>query len=284
MQNQKVIRLIIQLIVRRIIQVIDSKFFKVVIVFCLACYVALWISDEKPKTLKEALIALFNNADPIAISSAAFVFILEIPDRKKRDHYEAWQVVNSAIGQTASGGRIQALEDLCTDGVDLEGLAAPGADLSGIDLRFGRLCRASFQETQLDGANLSGANLRRADLREVDFCDAKLYGADLYGADLSGADLSGADLSHTKLRKVNFYDANFEGADLSNANLSHANLERAGLHEANLSNTQWSPDTKWPDKEEVAQARNIPEKLKQELGINTPAEPKEKDPNIPLKT
>ena len=101
---------------------------------------------------------LFDNAEPIAIAAAAAVFILEIPDRRKAEQYEAWQVINSAMGQTGSGGRIQALEDLNNDGVDLEGVAVPRADLSEIDLSYGHLTRANFKKARLDHANLEGAS------------------------------------------------------------------------------------------------------------------------------
>ena len=194
---------------RRISRIMGSKFFKVAIVVLCTSTIAFWLSEEKPKTLKDAVAILFSNAEPIAISSAAFVFILEIPDRKKRDHYEAWQVVNSAIGQTGSGGRIQALEDLCADGVDLEGLAAPNADLSGIDLRDGKLNRANLEKTELDKANLKGAYLVEANLEGANLKGAILKGAYLIGANLEGANLEGANLQGANLKGAHLKGANF---------------------------------------------------------------------------
>ncbi len=61
-------------------------------------------------------------------------------------------------------------------------------------------------------------------------------------------------------------------------------LGPANLQGASLKDIQWSPKTVWPDKDEVAKALNIPEKLKQELGISSPAEPESTAPDTPPET
>jgi hypothetical protein len=55
---------------------------------------------------------------------------MEAPDRKKRKHYEAWQVIDNAAAATVptSYARVNALQDLNNDGVTLQGLDVPGAD------------------------------------------------------------------------------------------------------------------------------------------------------------
>ncbi|NER78442.1 MAG: pentapeptide repeat-containing protein [Leptolyngbya sp. SIO1D8] len=131
-------------------RILGSKFFRTSAVVTIACSIAIWISDENPTTSKEWAKVLFDNAEPIAIASA------------------------SALGQTGSGGRIQALEDLNKDGVDLEGVATPQADLSGIHLDYGKLSCANLEKTQLDQANLSSANLSGANLHEAKLCQTKL--------------------------------------------------------------------------------------------------------------
>jgi len=148
--------------------------------------VAVWVSDSNPRTPKAWVKVLFDNAEPIAIAAAAAVFLLESPDRRKAEQYEAWQVINSAMGQTGSGGRIQALEDLNKDGVDLAGVAVPRADLSGIDLSYGNLIRTNFKKAKLNSANPQGAYLVYANLQEAELLCADLHGANLHGADLHG--------------------------------------------------------------------------------------------------
>jgi uncharacterized protein YjbI with pentapeptide repeats len=185
---------------------------------------------------------IFDNLESIALGTAGIIFLLEINDRQKRDHYEAWQVINSAMGQPGNGGRTQALEDLNKDGVVLEGVDVSKADLSGINLRGANLVRANFIETQLDEANLAGANLdyalleytklMKANLAETDLACANLKGAQLSGANLTGAILFGANLAGANLSRVNL-----EKADLSEANLAGANLLGTNLRDAILIDT-----------------------------------------------
>jgi hypothetical protein len=104
----------------------DSKVLRGIFVTVLISTVIIWVKKEPNARLPEVFI---DNLETIAIASAGVIFILEIPDRLKRDQYEAWQVINSALEQTGSGGRIQALEDLNKGGVSLEGLSASGAYL-----------------------------------------------------------------------------------------------------------------------------------------------------------
>lgn len=200
-------------------------------------------------------VIIFDNLESIALGSAGLIFLLESQDRRKRDHYEAWRVINSAQGQTGSGGRIQALQDLNSDGVDLEGVSAPKADLSGIQLPNSNLCRANFSRAQLDGANFqeanlqfsqflkanllginfSAANLSDSDLRYTDLtCESNLERAILERADLSNAALWGAKLSEANLSEAIMKEADFLQANLEKANLEFACLEKASLLRANL--------------------------------------------------
>ena len=177
---------------------------------------------------------LFEDAESIAIASASVIFFLEIPDRKKREQYEAWQVINSAHEQTGNGGRIQALEDLNKGKVDLEGVAAPRAELSRIRLANGRLNRARLNEAQLDRAQFSYAklgyaDLSRANLESADLLEASLYGANLSGAILLNANLRGACLSYANLRSAKLGGVRLQGAKLNHSNLSNANFCQLSL-------------------------------------------------------
>lgn len=249
------------------------------------------------------LSVAFESAETIAILSAIVLYLKEAPDRKDKKHYEAWQVVEQAEERETSYSRYKALQDLNNDNVSLEGLDAPGADLCYILLPDANLTEADLSHSDLSGADLSGADLIKAELEEatleaIDLQDAHLNTAnlhkailiranlentDLEEANLQWADLQGANLSHANLERANLcgahlvkaklIGANLEGANLQGANISGssldgANLEGVNLENVDLSNIRWSfQTTRWPAKDEVARARNIPEKLKARLGM-----------------
>jgi uncharacterized protein YjbI with pentapeptide repeats len=122
-----------------------------------------------------------------------------------------------------------------------------GADLSGAELRF-----ANLQGADLRFADLSGAELRFANLQGAYLRSAKLQGAYLNEAFLQGADLT---------------FANLQGAKLQGAKLQGAYLQGAYLQGADLRDIEWDSKTVSPGKRSFANAKNIPEELKKELGI-----------------
>jgi uncharacterized protein YjbI with pentapeptide repeats len=146
------------------------------------------------------------------------------------------------------------------------------ADLSYADLSRAKLINADLSRAKLIGAKLIGADLIGAKLIGADLRGAVLRGTDLWEADLSGADLSGVDLSGVDLSGADLSGADLSGADLSGANLSGADLSGANLSTANLNDVKWDKETKWPDSTEGVMAQNIPEELKQQLGITGKAE------------
>ncbi|MBD2253753.1 pentapeptide repeat-containing protein [Nostoc parmelioides] len=158
-------------------------------------------------------------------------------------------------------------------GADLSGAYLRGADLSGADLRGAYLSGAVLR-----GADLSDADLRGADLSDADLSGAYLSGADLRGADLSDADLSGADLrgavlSGAVLSGAVLSGAVLRGADLSGAYLSGAYLRGADLSGAVLSgeiwgDVKWDENTNWENVRGLDKAMDIPEALKQQLGLS----------------
>ena len=178
---------------------ISKRLIQNIYVVCLITIIGAGLNREPGKSIFKTT---FNNAESIALVSAGIIFLLETGDRQKRNQYEAWQVINSAQSQTGSGGRIQALEDLLRDGVDLEGVSASGADLSGINLESGQLSRANLARAHLDGANLKGANLE----------GARLTFANLEGANLREANLEGAELGEANLQNADLKGANLEGS------------------------------------------------------------------------
>ena len=137
-----------------------------------------------------------------------------------------------------------------------------GADLIGADL----------SSAYLRGAYLSGAYLIGADLIGADLIGADLSGAYLIGAYLIGADLSSAYLIGTCLIGADLIGACLIGADLSHAHLSGADLSGADLSGADLGNKsfgdiRWDENTKWEGVSGLETARNVPEALKKQLGL-----------------
>jgi uncharacterized protein YjbI with pentapeptide repeats len=185
-------------------------------------------------------------------------------------------------------------------GADLNNADLRGTNLIGANLRGADLSSASLSGADLSSANLIGASLSRADLRDADLSGAYLRGASLQSATLSrayliGASLSGASLSQADLEQVDLSGANLHGADLSDVNLSGADLSGADLIGADLSgavlcgaslknaslanligadlsdqitgDVKWSERTQWQDVRGLESAVNVPEALKQQLGL-----------------
>ena len=159
----------------------------------------------------------------------------------------------------------------------LQGAKLRWADLQGANLQEAKLQGAKLQEADLIGAKLQGANLQGAKLQEADLQEAdlqwanlqwaNLQWANLQWANLQGAKLQEADLRWADLQGANLKGANLIGADLKGADLKGADLIRADLKGADLKDIKRNPKTIWPDKSAFTDAKNIPEKLKKELGI-----------------
>src|SRR5450432_3815772 len=65
---------------------------------------------------------------------AVIFYFSESGDRLKQKHYQAWQVINTAQGKGGNGGRVEALEELNSDGVSLIGVDVSGAFLQDLHL------------------------------------------------------------------------------------------------------------------------------------------------------
>jgi uncharacterized protein YjbI with pentapeptide repeats len=167
-------------------------------------------------------------------------------------------------GANLSGAELSGAELIGAElsGANLIGAYLSDAYLSGAYLSDAYLMDANLSGAELIGANLIGAQLSGANLNSADLSSVELNSADLNGADLSGADLSSADLS----------DANLSGADLSGADLSGADLRGADLSGANLTDStfgdiEWDEDTKWENVRGFDTAVDVPEALRQQLGM-----------------
>jgi uncharacterized protein YjbI with pentapeptide repeats len=171
--------------------------------------------------------AIAGQIEGISIIIAVFIVFIE---SRKRSHYEAHQVVDSAKGSRTSFARIQALEDLARDGQSLRGLdVEPEANLQEINLTAADLRSAQFKEADLTKAKLWEANLERADLTGAELQEADLTGANLSDAVLQGAVLVGAILFEATLKGTNLSNSHLGGADLRGADLTLTNFQGAHL-------------------------------------------------------
>ena len=166
-----------------------------------------------------AFIEVLEYLGTLSLLLAVVAYFSESGNRLKQKHYMAWQVINSAQSKGGSGGRIDALEELNSDGVPLVGVDVSDAFLQGIDL---------------GGADLLRANLRGADVRRGNLSKSRLEYADLSSANFRGASFRSADLQNASLE-----DADLNGADLSDSDLEGANLSKADLRTADLSDCKW---------------------------------------------
>lgn len=199
-------------------------------------------------------------------------------------------------------GSMISLEGANLAGIDLRFAQLQQINLKRANLRGANLFVANLRDANLSDADLSEASLHMSNFRDVSLKDADLRNADLRGADLSqsfvsaavleGANLRGANLvraylgesnlkkttlQRAKLLRANLSEAILRDADLTQANLQAAELIRAdlrgaqltgaNLREADLKGVEWDAGTRWPIGDNFMGARNIPDALKQELGL-----------------
>ena len=133
----------------------------------------------------------------------------------------------NAVGANLTG---YDLRNTCWDRSDMRGATLSRADLSGSTFVGSTLVQTNLDSVQAQGANfyqsdLALANLSRANLRDANFLAANLSTATLQGTDLTGANLLGTNLGNAlllgaDLDEANVLDADFTGAVLSGANLA----------------------------------------------------------------
>jgi uncharacterized protein YjbI with pentapeptide repeats len=217
---------------------------------------------------KKRLSTLANWAEiiglPLAIAAILFAVVEMRDNRKifeasaeyqeKTMHYQAWETITNAYGQSGDGGRKLALEELHNAGKSLATVNVAGAILDslrlhprgdkGIFLSDTEMnsVRADLSRAMMDSTSLCGADLSWANLRESDLSGADLRGADLSWTYLHSAKLTAATLSGADLRGADLWEADLCGADLVGAGLSGAKLLRTKLTGANLNvaNLSWS--------------------------------------------
>ncbi|MEH2361045.1 pentapeptide repeat-containing protein [Nostoc sp.] len=164
------------------------------------------------------------------------------------------------------------LSDTILFSTNLSNAILIAADLSYAKLNGAKLNNARLNGAMFLGADLSGVDLSRVILNEADLSGVILSEADLSGADITDAILFGTDLSYANLNSANLSGSNLSGAilngaDLSHSNLSYAILGGADLSDANMEKMTWGKKQQWEDVRGLETAVNVPEGLKEELGL-----------------
>ncbi|MEA5605881.1 pentapeptide repeat-containing protein [Nostoc sp. UHCC 0252] len=165
------------------------------------------------------------------------------------------------------------LSDTILFSTNLSDAILMAADLSYAKLNGAKLNNARLNGAMFLGADLSGVDLSRVTLNEADLSGVILSEADLSGADLTDAILFGTDFSYANLNSANLSGSNLSGAilngaDLSNSDLSCAILGGADLSDANMEKMTWGTKQQWEGVRGLETAVNVPEALKEELGLN----------------
>jgi Pentapeptide repeats (9 copies) len=129
-------------------------------------------------------------------------FVVNLEGIERQKYFQAWQVINSANGQTGSGGRKEALEYLnkessfwFTPDCKHENNCLVGIRVVGPDTK--------------NGANLNGIKLQNANLKSSDFTAASFE-----GAQLQNTKFIESKLKFVSFRKADLTDVSFEKADL----------------------------------------------------------------------
>jgi Pentapeptide repeats (8 copies) len=169
---------------------------------------------------------------------AVVFYFSESGNRIKQKHYQAWQVINTAQGKGGSGGRIDALQELNSDKVSLDGVDVTSAALQGIRLKNAKLHRANFSSADLRNSDFAGSNFALADLNSANLRDTVLDHAIFSQADLRNTDLTGSSLVGANLDGAALDDADLHGADLKDIQWQHLKSIKA----ANIADVRNAPE------------------------------------------
>ncbi len=175
-----------------------------------------WMAEWTAYILSRlSVLEVLEYAGTLSILVGVIFYFADAGDRLQQKHYQAWQVINTAQGKGGNGGRIDALEQLNADHVDLVGIDVGGAFLRDVKLPSAALNRANMSAADMRGANLNHAALEGAILRSTNLRGGDLSGARLAEANMTDADLNGAILAGADLTKAILDEADLRGADLN---------------------------------------------------------------------
>jgi Pentapeptide repeats (8 copies) len=162
------------------------------------------VNDNK---LRDIVLLRLKNLGKLLLLSGAglsalltFVqFVSGLKGAERQKYLQAWQVVNTAQGQTGNGGRTEALEYLNKESnfFYTPKCKENNSCLVGIKIQGANLKKVNLEGADLSSSELRGTNFEGADLRGVTFKDAHLENAVFTGADLDKATFVGAILCNT---------------------------------------------------------------------------------------
>ncbi|MEM1267469.1 MAG: pentapeptide repeat-containing protein [Pseudomonadota bacterium] len=159
------------------------------------------------------------------------IFAAEEEDRRRNR-------INVALANLAGGyGRLDAIDTLVRNGVDLRSLQAPRAFLPRANLEICGEEQCDLSWANLAGADLFRAQMSRAILQRANLEDVNLSRADISYSFLTGVQMNDADLSGSMLLRAKLDSAMLQRSDLSSSNLQYADMSGARLQEADLSST-----------------------------------------------
>jgi hypothetical protein len=194
-----------------------------------------WLSELSAFFLgKWVFLEVLEYLGTLSILIGVIFYFAGSHDRREQKHFQAWQVINTAQGKGGNGGRIDALQDLNSDGIPLVAVDLSG----GAYLRFINLTGANLSRANIPGADARNANLHDTDLRDADLHSSNFRDAAITGADLTGADLSETDLTDADFRRSILDDADFRNADLTGINWT----DIQSIQLANIYHVQNAPD------------------------------------------
>ena len=176
-----------------------------------------WILETTVDWLgRWAIIDLIRIIGSLSLVWVAYSYLTSADERKsaaesqlKSKHYQAWQMINSAVGMKSDSGRRSAIQDLLADGVSLYGIDLSKSMMAGLNIQ---------------GANIADSNFREAELSDACFRRTYAVGADFTGSTLHSANFDYSELSDSSFKDGQFIGATFEGADLSYSDLRDAIL------------------------------------------------------------
>ncbi len=168
-----------------------------------------------------AVFRILEYAGRLTIVVALLVWLFGFAERHQAEVRAAWSLLNSS-----GGGRLEALQYLATQEIDLRGTDGSDGYFGAIDLGGEDLRWSDFSQANLDDAILNGADLR----------GVRLEGASLDGATLNGADLREVRLESTELNSISAARANLAGVSIKDVYIGRSPMYGADLRETNLSN------------------------------------------------
>lgn len=141
-------------------------------------------------------------------------------DARISRHYVAWQTINSAVGKPGNAGRVDALQDLNQDGIQLDGISLAGNAVlvAPLNLTNASMTHADFSDGTYEKVNFSCANLDFSKWNNTLSEDCNFQRASFWAATFSHSTFIWCDFSNALFQtqftgdRSEFRVCNFAGA------------------------------------------------------------------------